>query len=278
MERFFFKYYYIALEKYYGSQRQKNLLTIEDRVIETLQKRGYITDPQTSHFESASRTDRYVSARGAVFSIDSLKDPILMEINAHLPKEIGIWAYSKVPDDYSPRFKAQLRHYKYIIPLPFSFLKRKYNFDLKILKKACNQLEGTHDFQNFSKRSSSVNNTVRDMKSINLSINNDRIVINFQSQAFLWQQIRRIARKLIELGKGEIEYKEFIGLLDPSEFKSYQPANPKGLILWDVIYDDKKIKFKIDDKSSKRMKEYFVHQKRQSFLQYNFFSLMDEGI
>lgn len=278
MERFFFKYYYIALDKYYGSQRQKNLLTIEDRVIKTLQKRGYITDPQTSNFESASRTDRYVSARGAVFSIDSLKDPILMEINAHLPNEIGVWAYSKVPDNYSPRYEAQRRHYKYIIPFPFSYLKKNFNFDLEILKKACNQLEGTHDFQNFSKRSSSMDNTVRDMKSINVSIINDSIVIDFKSQAFLWQQIRRITQKLIELGKGEMQYEDFISLLDPSEFKSYQPANPKGLILWEIEYDDKVIEFKIDDKSLKHMKDYFIRRKLESYLQYNFFSLMDEGI
>lgn len=278
MERFFFKYYYIALEKYYGSQRQKNLLTIEDRVIETLQNRGYIKDPQTSHFESASRTDRYVSARGAVFSIDTQKDPILMEINAHLPEEIGIWAYSKVPNDWSPRFEARLRHYKYIIPFPLSFLKKNYNFDLNIFKKACDHLEGKHDFQNFSKRTSSVNNTVRELKSINVSTINDSIIIDFKSQAFLWQQIRRIARKLIELGKGEIQYEDFTELLDPSDFKSYQPANPNGLILWDIKYDDKVIEFKINDKSLKRMKEFFIRRKIESFLQYKLFSRMDEGI
>jgi tRNA pseudouridine38-40 synthase len=278
LDRFLFKYYYIALDKYHGSQRQENVPTIENKVIEILKERGYINNTETSQFESASRTDRYVSARGAVFAINSLKDPILMEINAHLPNEIGLWAYSKVSDDFSPRYEAQLRHYRYIVPYPLSYLKEQFDFDLSILKKACEQLEGRHDFQNFSKRASNTNNTVRNMKSINLSISNNTLLINFKSQAFLWQQIRRIARKLIELGKGEIQYKDFMALLNPSEFKSYQPANPKGLILWDIKYDSDIVEFKIDKKSIERMKEYFTNRKMQSFVQYKLFSIMQDRI
>jgi len=277
MARFFFKYYYIGLEKYYGSQRQNNVLTIDDTLIETLRKRNYIKDPHTSQFESASRTDKYVSARGAVFAINSLKKPILMELNSNLPKEIGIWAYSKIPDNFSPRFNAKMRHYKYIIPQPLEYLEKNFNFNLKIIKKACQKLEGKHDFQNFSKRDPDISSTVREIKAIDVNIVNDIIIIDFKSEAFLRQQIRRIIKKLIELGRGEISYKSFIKLLDPLEFISYQPANPKGLILWDIEYDKELMMFKIDKKSLKRMNNFFFNQKMKYFLQYNLFSLLQQN-
>jgi len=278
MARFFFKFYYIALDKYYGSQRQKDVLTIEDRVIKTLKERGYIHDVNASQFESASRTDRYVSARGAVFATNMLRDPILMELNAHLPNEIGIWAYCKVPNNYSPRFEAQMRHYRYIVQWPFSFLKKKYNFDFSLVNRACKKLEGVHDFQNFSKRDSSTDNTIRDMKSIETSTVDEVIIIDFKSEAFLRQQIRRIAQKLIELGKGELSYEAFAKLLDPSEFKSFQPANPKGLILWDINYDNDIVDFKIDEKSVSRMNNFLFDRKMRSFLNYNLFSLIEGKI
>ncbi len=276
MTRFCFKYYYIGLEKYFGSQRQKKALSIDETLIKTLKKRNYIKDSYSSKFESASRTDRYVSARGAVFAIDSLKKPILMELNSNLPKEIGIWAYSQVPENFSPRFNAQMRHYKYIIPQPLGYLKNKFNFNLKIVKRVCQKLVGTHDFQNFSKRDSDINNTIREIKAIDVNVINGIIIIDFKSEGFLRQQIRRIVKKLIELGKGEISYNSFIKLLDPLEFRSYQPANPKGLILWDIEFDNKLVMFKIDKKSLKRMNNFFFSQKMKYFLQYNLFSLLQQ--
>ncbi|TXT64550.1 MAG: tRNA pseudouridine synthase A [Promethearchaeota archaeon] len=271
MARWFFKYYYLGKEKYYGSQRQKDLLTVENVLLKTLKRRKYIKNAQDSGFESASRTDKYVSARGAVFAVDCLKYPILMELNSHMPKDIGIWAYSEVPEGYSPRFSALKRYYKYILPKPLSYLREKYNFDVSIVKEACNILKGTHDFQNFSKRDSEIINTVRTMEEIKLSIINDTVIIDFISEAFLRQQIRRIAKKLIQLGKGLIEWSEFIELLNPSKFISYEPANPKGLILWDIKYNDEMLLFQKDSKSIERMKNYFFTQKMAHYLKFNLF-------
>ena len=144
--RYLFKFYYIGSRKYFGSQRQPNYLTIEETLITALQEKDYITDIKKSGFEVASRTDKFVSARGSAFSFITDKTPILMEINSALPKRIGIWAYTKVPLDYYSRYNAQFRHYKYVT----RYFKRSLN--INNMKRACKALEGRHDFRNFSKQ------------------------------------------------------------------------------------------------------------------------------
>ncbi|TXT58504.1 MAG: tRNA pseudouridine synthase A [Promethearchaeota archaeon] len=273
--KYFFKLYYIAKERYYGSQRQDDVLTIENTVIDTLRERKYLNKVKGAEFEFASRTDRYVSARGAVFSFIPNKTPILMEINSFLPEEIGVWAYSKVPLDYSPRFDALSRHYRYIIPVRLSHLRQKYDFNLKLFKKASAQLEGTHDFQNFSKRDNSIENTERSLEKVVVHVIDDMIIIDFISQAFLRQQIRRMVQKLLEIGKKVISYDDFLNLFDASKFVSHQPANPEGLILWEINYDSQ-VRFQTDEKSVERMKKYFFLEKQKNWLQYKLFSCLQQ--
>lgn len=256
MLRYLIKFYYIGLDKYYGSQRQKNFLTIEDQILNALIRRKYIHNKENFGFEAASRTDRYVSARASTFSFLTEKKPILMEINSALPKEIGVWGFTEVPLDFSSRFNAQKRHYKYIFPYPLTHLNKKYNFNLDLMVKGLNKFLGKHNFQNFSKRDRENPKTIRTIEKIGYNLINDYIILDFKSKGFLRQQIRRMVKKLIELGKGLLSFKEFGKLFDPSEFHSYQPADPYGLILWNIEYDTK-INFKYDEKSKKRMKQYF---------------------
>jgi tRNA pseudouridine38-40 synthase len=260
-QRYLFKFYYIGSKKYYGSQRQHDLLTIEDILIRILQERGYIIDVKTSNFEVASRTDRLVSARGAVFSITTNKKPILMEINSGLPKDIGIWCFANVPIDFSPRYNAILRHYRYIVPQRLSTLTVEYGIDITIIQKACKELEGNHDFINFSKVSKDSNEkTLRTMNSVDVLTKNNYLIFDFKSKGFLRQQIRRMVKKLLELGKGEINLNEFLSLFDTIKTVSFQPADPKGLLLWDIHYD-KSITLIHDQKSKERMIIYFKKQK-----------------
>lgn len=264
-QRYMFKFYYIGGKRYHGSQRQQNLLTIEECLLNALREKNYISNYESSGFEVASRTDRLVSARGAAFSIISAKNPILMEINSALPKNIGIWAHVDIPLDFHLRFNAISRHYKYVVTNDV--------LDLNIMKKACKELEGNHDFINFSKRDKEENKTIRDMDSVSVNIVDGYLVFSFKSRAFLRQQIRRMVRKIIELGKGEIEYDDFLKLFDASKYYSYEPVDPLGLVLWDIEYD-KNLKFKIDPKSVKRMNTYFQIQKQKSGLKHQLFKIL----
>lgn len=248
--RYLFKFYYIGHKKYFGSQRQLNYPTIEGCLITALQEKGYIKDVKQSGFEVASRTDRFVSARGSAFSLTTNKNPILMEINSALPKHIGLWAYTKVPLDYTSRYNAVFRHYKYIVPYS------KNALNTKNMKRACKALEGHHDFKNFSKQNKEEEKTVRDILLASMSRDGNFLIFDFKSRAFLRQQIRRMIAKIFEVGSGIINHEDFLNLFNSTKLYSYQPADPFGLILWDINYGSN-IQLTTDNKSMIRMKNYF---------------------
>ncbi|GAH11589.1 unnamed protein product, partial [marine sediment metagenome] len=74
--RYLVRTYYEG-ERFYGYQRQSNVLTVEGTIIDALIKTKYIEDSDTSQFKSASRTDREVNALGNVFAFNTNKELIL---------------------------------------------------------------------------------------------------------------------------------------------------------------------------------------------------------
>lgn len=191
-----------------------------------------------------------------------------MEINSALPKDIGIWSFCKVPIEFSSRHDARLRHYKYIVPEPLDTLR---DLDFELVKKACSNLTGHHNFANFCKREREQKYTTRDLEVASARILNQHVMFDFKSRGFLRQQIRRMVKKIMEVGMKRITLKEFNHLLEKSKHISYEPADPTGLILWDISYG-KDVNFEIDHKSLERMQGYFFKQminhglKKQLFL------------
>lgn len=274
--RYIFKFYYIGSKKYYGSQRQPDYLTVEECLLSALKDRKYINDDKKSGFEVASRTDKYVSARGSTFSIVTKKRPILMEINTALPKNIGIWGYSEVPIDFLSRYNALYRHYKYIVPYSIIFPRNATSNNLNEMIKACKTFEGRHDFSNFSKQEKDNEKTIRDIMLASLRLDGDFLIFDFKSRAFLRQQIRRMVVKIFELGLEIINFEEFLDLFNPSRTYSYKPADPLGLILWDINYGEK-MQFTIDAKSKERMFKFFLRQEIKFSTKQKLFSLMQHN-
>ena len=271
-----FKFYYIASTKYFGSQRQKGYSTIEDCIIDALRKTNHIRNIEESKFEVASRTDRFVSARGASFSVICLKEPILMEINSTLPREIGLWAYASVPIEFLSRFNAIYRHYKYILPIEKVHHDRNRKLNFKGMKNACKALEGYHDFHNFFKRGKEEVRLLREILLATITKEDNYLIFDFKSRAFLRQQIRRMVTKILELGTGMIDYESFLRLFSPNFEISYEPADPRGLILWDIGYKED-INFVIDPKSKERMNNYFFEQNLKYSLKHKLFRLMQHN-
>ncbi|MFX0075526.1 MAG: hypothetical protein ACFE96_08795, partial [Candidatus Hermodarchaeota archaeon] len=55
---------------------------------------------------------------------------------------------------------------------------------------------------------------------------------------------------------------DFLDLFNPTNSYSYQPADPFGLILWDVNYGSK-IQLIKDEKSMERMQKFFEEKEQR---------------
>lgn len=120
-------------------------------------------------------------------------------INSVLPENIRILGWTPVSQDFSARFSASTRTYRY-------FFVRRRSLSLDVMRQALRLLEGTHDFRNFCKLNViEVSNFVRKIHAAELVCcpnSNDVCYFQIHGQAFLWHQIRCIVSVLFLIGRG----------------------------------------------------------------------------
>ncbi|MHA1976429.1 MAG: tRNA pseudouridine synthase A [Candidatus Hodarchaeales archaeon] len=197
----------------------------------------------------ASRTDRGVGALSQVIAFDSVRSPIITEINSFLPYMIRVLGQTRVPDNFNPRRDALLRTYSY-------FLVIDDDYDLVQLKESFNVLRGTHNFQNFAKTDSKnpKNPTKTIIETSILHLDQNIVQLRITSRSFLWQQVRRIVGHLIEVATTELNVTDTLSMLnDHSTRKKPHSAPPEDLILEKIEYHD--LSFVVNEKSIHSFKE-----------------------
>ena len=170
-------------------------------------------------------------------------------LNNVLPPDIRILGWSPVSENFSARFSATTRLYRYF------FIRG--NMDLVRMKEALDRIKGIHDFRNFCKMDvEKVYNFERKIHKATLVEynNNDKSAtrttvttanshglchVEILGQAFLWHQIRCIVSVLFMVGKGLEEPSVVSELLDvqtnPGK-PSYDLAPERPLVLHDCGY------------------------------------------
>ncbi|MDR0198863.1 MAG: tRNA pseudouridine(38-40) synthase TruA, partial [Methanomassiliicoccaceae archaeon] len=164
-----------------GSQIQPGLRTVEGDVISDLKKISNLDDDRID-LRCASRTDRGVNALGNVAVFNTPFDDnfaLLRALNA-VSKDIFYRSIADVGGDFNPRH-ANERVYRYILPAA--------GMDPRRVRECAALFEGTHDLIRFCKHDGRP--TVTDMRSVTVSEDGDVLVIEFRSEYFLWNQIRR---------------------------------------------------------------------------------------
>ena len=173
-------------------------------------------------------------------------DKFLKSLNFFLNKElVTVLKIKKRHKDFHARFSAKMRIYRYVIfnRLSGPVLNKNRgwhvmkNLDLKIMKKAAKKLEGTNDFSTFRASSCRAKSPIKTMKSVKISSKNSKIVIEFQSQSFLQQQVRSMVGCLKYVGEKKWTLKKFIFIMNSKKrILCAPPAPPEGLYLARVIY------------------------------------------
>ncbi|MBI5303577.1 MAG: tRNA pseudouridine(38-40) synthase TruA [Chloroflexi bacterium] len=210
---------------------------------------------ETVRVTGGGRTDSGVHALGQGAHWDTNWDRPLnvleRALNAVLPNDIAVHGVREVPRDFSARYSAQSRVYRYtILNQPTRApLARRYGWhiaeplDVDAMDAAAQSLIGTHDFGAFGTPPRG-DNTVRAMLKASVRRDVTRVFIELEANAFLYRMVRRIVGTLVLVGKGEMTLTQF-RLVLAKEKRAGQSAPPQGLCL--VV-----VKYELTDKSAIR--------------------------
>ena len=238
-----------------GWQRQdksdggKPVRTVQGEIEKALEK----IHKKHINLTGSGRTDSGVHAFAQAANFYSPIDSIPVEkyipaINAFLPNDIRIVGSKEVPEDFSSRFSATSRTYRYFIHTgePFASEMRyvwpiHHKPDLKILNEMAAHLKGEIDCATFAAAGDASLSTFRYIENARFYAddkNPDVIVFEICANAFLWKMVRSLTGSLIFFEKSGKDASYFKEVLDSHDRKRAGPtAPPTGLFLYSVSFD-----------------------------------------
>ena len=232
---------------YSGWQVQPDALSIQEIIEGVLAK----IDGSPVRITGAGRTDKGVNAWGQVASFAMTKqiapDRLRMAMNFYLPDDIRIMKISYVPDDFSARYSAVSREYKYFVyhghvcpPMLNGFVwwrkGRAWNMDS--VREACKLIEGRHNFRAFCRAVECPEDPYRTIDSLRIRNRGKLSIISIKAQSFMTNMVRIIVGNIdaVALGRKSLEW--LGGLLSGSERAESAMTVPAcGLWFWRVNYD-----------------------------------------
>lgn len=229
---------------YEGWQTQKKGTSIQEKIEEALFK---ITNEEII-IVGSGRTDAKVNADGQVFHFDSNLEMSEYKwkgaINAFLPNDIYIKNVEKETETFHARHCVKQKEYEYHIITTYDVFKKDYasfipyELNVEKMKEASKCFIGKHDFTSFNSSSlEEYSDQVRTISEINITHNEEEIILNFIGKGFLRYMVRMMVAALIEVGKGKMTKEDIISLLEnPSKTAFSKNAEAQGLTLKRVDY------------------------------------------
>ena len=196
---------------YNGWQRQKSGRGIQEEFERAI---GAVAD-EAVEVVCAGRTDTGVHATGQVGHFDTGVERSergwLLGANSNLPDDVCVRWVKPVPDDFHARFSAISRSYRYVVlnRLVRSALERHRAWwvhqplDAEAMHEAAQALVGEHDFSAFRAAGCQASRPNREITSISVTRDGDRIFLDVTANAFLMHMVRNITGTLVAIGMGE---------------------------------------------------------------------------
>lgn len=197
----------------------------------------------------AGRTDTGVHATGQVVHFDTAVQRELkawmLGSNTNLPGDVSVHWVRQVSDDFSARFSAISRSYRYILynrrvrsavfqhNVAWSYAA----FDESAMHDAAQLLLGENDFSAFRSSRCQANHAVRVMQKISVKRQGDFLILDIKANAFLHHMVRNIMGTLMLIGRGEQPIEWMQQVLHGRDRKcAGMTASPAGLYLVNVEY------------------------------------------
>ncbi|MBM3128067.1 MAG: tRNA pseudouridine(38-40) synthase TruA [Chloroflexi bacterium] len=242
------KYRLLAIVEYDGTDFEGFQIQARKRTVQgELERALHQITGEKIRVIGAGRTDTGVHATGQGAHFDTAwtrpQKVLQRALNAVLPNDIAIRSLRQVPDDFSARYSAQSRTYRYtILNQPIrSPLAARYALialeplDANAMNAAARCLIGTRDVGAFGTPPRG-ENTVREIYRAHVTREDARVLIEIEANAFLYRMMRRIVGALLLVGTGALSVEEFQDVLAQKR-RAGQSAPPHGLCLIAVKYD-----------------------------------------
>lgn len=239
--RYFMRFSYNG-SKFNGFQKQVDKRTVQGDLESDLSK----IFNENIRVVASGRTDAGVHAYNQCLHFDSSKevdfDKLKFSLNSLL-HNIYVKELYSVPDDFHARYDCTKKEYIYKINVgEFDPIYEEYiyqynkSLDIEKMKDACMYLIGEHDFRSFTSLDYE-KNCVRTIYSIDISIENDIIYIDFVGNGFLKYMVRNMVGLLIEVGSNNRNVEDVKKILDSMDRKEAGICAPSmGLYLANVYY------------------------------------------
>lgn len=194
--------------------------------------------------QGASRTDAFVHAYGQVIHFENTIGMDIKKwkeiVNHQLPKDILVKEVSIQHPLFHSRYDVYQKQYIYKIHLgdydPFlaNYVHFDENLNLKLMRQALKDLEGTHDFTSFSKHQ--VDDPIRTIYHTDIIQEDERLTIVIRGNGFLRYMVRIIVEYLLKIGKNQTSISMREVLESRSRKYTQGLASPHALYLEKIIY------------------------------------------
>ena len=239
---------------FHGWQMQKNKPTVQGEIVSVLRR---LTQEDTQLL-GAGRTDAGVHALGQVGSFRTQSALSALEfhraLNALLPPAIRIVAVEETGPDFSARWSAKGKIYRYRIyrgkvvpPLLWRYvLHYPFPLDEEAMKDAAGRFVGMHDFTSFAASTGSEDddkerNMQREIFSAELRRTEDgeELWFTVHGRSFLRYMVRKMVGALLEVGRGKLTPADIDKLYELKDrSKSGPTVPPQGLFMVMVDHNE----------------------------------------
>ncbi len=229
--------------EYVGWQRQPNGRSIQEEIENALRK---ITQEEIG-IVGAGRTDSGVHARGQVASFHTSSGMTPSEfqraLNGNIPDDIVITGADEVHSDFSARYSAVTREYRYYIsPVPTAVDRNfcwqcGYHLDIDAMNRIAASIIGIHDFRSFCKSDSEVEHHLCEVFESDWTVNGPKLIYHVRANRFLQGMVRALVGTMVNVGRGYTKESDFTAIVRAKDrSKAGQAAPAKGLFLERVTY------------------------------------------
>jgi len=229
---------------------QKQLDQPDKSIEEILEKAILQMTGESVKINGSGRTDAGVHAIGQVadFSISKEFDTfrIMAGLNTYLlPTNVVVVKCEIVPENFSSRFDAKMRHYRYVIVNRKGALalqkKRAWHvplpLDVVAMQLAANYLIGELDFSAFRDAECQSKSPIKTIKRLVVEKMGEEIIIEVSGRSFLHHMVRNIVGTLMWVGSQRISIDDMLAILESRDRKNSGPNAPAcGLYFLGVDY------------------------------------------